>query len=114
MPSHLTLTLQHLAAVARYPGWLRATRYKLLYARSNAQSRALKGGEAAAEEPPQPPKWLALHEFSDECVDMQTLVTYGSSEWTTKVVGGCEVMRNPIMKIAKVHGEGTLFHGVDA
>ena len=38
-------------------------RFKLLYARTNAQSRALKGLPTTDEPHPEPSTWLAMHEF---------------------------------------------------
>jgi hypothetical protein len=45
---------------------MRTTRFKLLYARSNAQSRALKGLPTTDTPPPDPPTRMVLHEFSEE------------------------------------------------
>ena len=67
--------------------------------------------ETTDEEPPKPPKWLAIHEFSDEKVDLDQLYKCGASEWTDRVVGDCKVMNAPMFQLAKGHGDADFFHG---
>ncbi|ORY15278.1 hypothetical protein BCR34DRAFT_478161 [Clohesyomyces aquaticus] len=52
--------------ISKDSNYLRTTRYRLLYARSNAQSRKLKGLPTTDEPAPEPPTWWAIHEFSAE------------------------------------------------
>lgn len=74
---------QHLDLVSRTPGYLRTTRWKLLYHRNNAISRQLKGlppnaDDAAALEAP--PTFLALHEFDRVELDVEALTATGETE----------------------------------
>ncbi|KAJ4355582.1 uncharacterized protein N0V89_003602 [Didymosphaeria variabile] len=53
--------------VSKLDHYQRSLRFRLLYARTNAQSRILKGLAPATDEPlPEPPTWLQFHEFSAE------------------------------------------------
>ena len=63
--------------VSRLENYQRSLRFRLLFIRSNAQSRILKGGLASAtDEPaPEPPSWLQIHEFSAEpAVDARSTI----------------------------------------
>jgi hypothetical protein len=64
----LTLTRpQQAENVSKLDHYQRSLRFRLLLARTNAQSRILKGLAAATDEPaPEPPTWLQIHEFSAE------------------------------------------------
>ncbi|KAI2484708.1 hypothetical protein Ptr902_03648 [Pyrenophora tritici-repentis] len=55
---------QQTSILSQSPHFIRTLRYKLLYARTNAQSRALKGLPTTDEPHPEPCTWLAIHEFS--------------------------------------------------
>ncbi|CAE7023775.1 hypothetical protein PTTW11_03650 [Pyrenophora teres f. teres] len=55
---------QQTSILSQSPHFIRTLRYKLLYARTNAQSRALKGLPTTDEPHPEPSTWLAIHEFS--------------------------------------------------
>ncbi|KAK7192356.1 hypothetical protein DPSP01_004943 [Paraphaeosphaeria sporulosa] len=58
---------QQVETVSKLDHYQRSLRFKLLLARTNAQSRILKGLAAATDEPaPEPPTWLQIHEFSAE------------------------------------------------
>ncbi|KAM0328744.1 hypothetical protein ACHAQA_005157 [Verticillium albo-atrum] len=103
---------EHLEKMAQVEGFLRTTRFKLAYARSNAQSRALKGLATAEEEAPRPPTWLALHEYSGD-LDMQKMMELTDSEWARKVISKLKVAQMPVYGIVKAHGQKDWFHGVD-
>ncbi|ROT38962.1 hypothetical protein SODALDRAFT_294125 [Sodiomyces alkalinus F11] len=104
---------EHLEELCKGKGFLRTTRYKLAYARSNAQSRVLKGLATSSEPPPQPPTWLAIHEFDTEDVSVENLMDIADSPWTRKVLSGCKAIEAPIFKIVKAFGEADFFHGVE-
>ncbi|KAL1797749.1 hypothetical protein ACET3X_004355 [Alternaria dauci] len=55
---------QQAHVVEQTPQYIRTVRFKLLYARTNAQSRALKGLPTTDEPHPEPATWLAMHEFA--------------------------------------------------
>ncbi|KAF2004342.1 hypothetical protein P154DRAFT_519542 [Amniculicola lignicola CBS 123094] len=57
---------QQTEILSREPSYIRTVNCRLLYARSNAQSRKLKGLPSTDEAPPEPPTWQAIHEFSAE------------------------------------------------
>jgi hypothetical protein len=63
------------------------------------------------EQPPEPPTWLALHEFETEDVDVAALKKLTDTEWTKKIHDHVKVAVHPVYKIAKVHGKGEWFHG---
>ncbi|OAA57403.1 Dimeric alpha-beta barrel [Niveomyces insectorum RCEF 264] len=102
---------EHLDQLSKAPGYLRTTRFKLVFSRSNAQSRALKGLPVTSNEPvPNPPTWLALHEFATEDVDLGQLKDLTDTAWTRKIEQNSERRDYPIYKIAKTHGKGEWFH----
>lgn len=83
-----------------------------MYARSNAQSRALKGLPATSDEPPpDPPTWLAMHEFESDSVDVQAIKKLTDTEWTARIHKNVKVAEHPVYRVAKVHGKGEWFHG---
>lgn len=58
---------QQVDRVSKLDTYQRSLRFRLLYARTNAQSRILKGLAPATDEPaPEPPTWLQIHEFEVE------------------------------------------------
>ncbi|KAF9736474.1 putative alpha/beta hydrolase [Paraphaeosphaeria minitans] len=58
---------QQVGTVSKLDHYQRSLRFKLLLARTNAQSRIMKGLAAATDDPaPEPPTWLQIHEFSAE------------------------------------------------
>lgn len=84
-----------------------------MFSRSNAQSRALKGLPVTSNEPqPNPPTYLALHEFESEEIDLAALKTLTDTEWTKKVHDNAETALHPVYKIAKAHGKGEWFHKI--
>jgi hypothetical protein len=64
---------------------LRTTRFKLIYARGNAQSRALKGLSSTNEPAPSPPIWLSLHEFAVDNPDLLEMKKLTASPWTERI-----------------------------
>ncbi|KAL2760375.1 hypothetical protein ACRALDRAFT_1078881 [Sodiomyces alcalophilus JCM 7366] len=104
---------EHLEQLSKGKGFLRATRYEIAYARSNAQSRVLKGLATTSEPPPKPPTYLALHEFSTEDVSVEQLKEIGDSPWSRKILSTCKAIETPVFKIVRTFGEGDFFHGVE-
>lgn len=97
--------------IALVPGYIRSTRFKLLYYRTNAQSRALKGlpprdADVAIQKPP---TWLALHEFT-ETLDEKALRETGETEWTKMIVARAKSIETPAYKHVKSYGDGKFFH----
>jgi hypothetical protein len=64
--SHTLTVLWQVTVVSRVQNYQRSLRFQLLYARTNAQSRALKGLPTTDEPSPEPPTWMAIPEFSAE------------------------------------------------
>ncbi|OCL10839.1 hypothetical protein AOQ84DRAFT_230282 [Glonium stellatum] len=93
--------------ISKAQGHMRTTRYKLLHARTNAQSRALKGLPTADEPAPEPPTWMAIHEFSQELSNkIQEILRTDSSK---NIVLNVKQIEAHIFKFAKVHGGGKFF-----
>lgn len=92
------------AVVSKSPNYLRSLQFKLLYARTNAQSRALKGLPTTDEPNPEPPTWRVIHEFSGE-----------PGEESVRSVAKGDVQQRAkqneivVYKLAKVHGKGKFF-----
>ncbi|KFH40420.1 hypothetical protein ACRE_089140 [Hapsidospora chrysogenum ATCC 11550] len=105
---------EHCRLLESYPGYLRTTRFKLVYARTNAESRILKGLAPPSDvAPPTPPTWLTLHEFEVDELDMEKLSKAGSSPWCDKMTSGFSKMEVHIYRLAKEFGEKDWFHGVE-
>ena len=98
----------HVGGVSQVPGYLRTTTFKLEFARTGAQSRALKGLPTTDEPEPEPPTWLSFHEFDTESVDAESV----SQIKTASVVDGAVLRDAPVYKIAVTHGEGDWHHGI--
>ncbi|KAF2650892.1 hypothetical protein K491DRAFT_696915 [Lophiostoma macrostomum CBS 122681] len=95
-----------ISTVSKAPNYVRSLRFKLLYARTNAQSRALKGLPTTDEPAPEPPTWQAVHEFSAEPAQaIREKVKNDSSEVLTKA----KQNELHVYKLAKVHGGGKFF-----
>lgn len=92
--------------MSKAPSYLRSLRFRLLYARTNAQSRALKGLPTTNEPNPEPPTWLTVHEFSAEPSAETKAAVTGDQSGVLKRAKQKEV---DIYKLAKVHGNGTFF-----
>ncbi|KAI4937445.1 uncharacterized protein J4E92_002176 [Alternaria infectoria] len=94
----------------RSPQYMRTLRFKLLYARTNAQSRALKGLPTTDEPHPEPSKWMAMHEFAGlpddnfvKALDNDASKAAEEGSW-----GETEV-ETLVWKLDRVHGDGKLF-----
>lgn len=97
---------QQTATVARATGYIRTVRVKLLYARTNAQSRALKGLPTTDEPAPEPPTWRAIHEFSTEpSAEVRRSVKNDQNQ----VLKSAKQNEVDAYKFAKVHGKGEFF-----
>ncbi|KAF2111435.1 hypothetical protein BDV96DRAFT_649995 [Lophiotrema nucula] len=88
------------------PGYLRTLRFRLLYARTNAQSRKLKGLPTTDEPAPEPPTWQAVHEFSTE---PDSRVRISASSVPSEVLKQAKQNELHVYKLAKVHGKGKFF-----
>ncbi|ETS88023.1 hypothetical protein PFICI_01851 [Pestalotiopsis fici W106-1] len=105
---------EHLLLLSKATGYLRSTRFKLAFARTNAQSRALKGLTSAAEEaPPQPPVWLTLHEFEVDSPDMLEIKRLTASPWTDRIYEGRKLGIFKIFKLLGEFGEKDWFQDVE-
>lgn len=97
---------QQTATISKAPGYLRSLRFRLLYARTNAQSRALKGLQTTNEPNPEPPTWLAVHEFSSE---PSTEIKRSVEQDQNDVLKRAKQREIDIYRLAKVHGNGKFF-----
>jgi hypothetical protein len=70
---------EHLAMLARAPGFVRTRRYELV---SGTTLEAFKRSV------PEVPKYLALHEFAGEGLPWKQLEESTQTEWAKKVMGG--------------------------
>lgn len=106
---------QHIPLLSKTPGYLRSTRFRLAYARTNAQSRALKGlPPREGDRPPEAtaiPTWLALHEFEVQNPDLNTAIALSKSPWTDKILAGTEVGIFRVYNLMREFGERDWFYG---
>ncbi|CAO2652688.1 Nn.00g020990.m01.CDS01 [Neocucurbitaria sp. VM-36] len=94
------------ATISKAPGYLRSLCFKLVYARTNAHSRALKGLQTTNEPNPEPPTWLALHEFSSKpSIELKCSVEEDQND----VLKRAKQKEIDIYRLAKVHGNGKFF-----
>ncbi|KAF2827925.1 hypothetical protein CC86DRAFT_320360 [Ophiobolus disseminans] len=94
------------AALSKASHYIRSLRFKLVYARTNAQSRALKGLATTDEPNPEPPTWRAIHEFSAEpSTKTANLVNESQSE----ILRQAKQTEFGVYKLAKFHGNGKFF-----
>ncbi|RDW68493.1 dimeric alpha+beta barrel [Coleophoma crateriformis] len=103
---------EHLGQLSHVPGYVRTTRYKLLYYRTNAQSRELKGlpprdADIATEAPP---TWLAIHEFDSVGVDQKKIMALADTEWSKKILANVRQMLTPCYTFVKGFGDSKFFH----
>ncbi|KAF2468930.1 uncharacterized protein BDR25DRAFT_335268 [Lindgomyces ingoldianus] len=94
------------AAISKASNYLRTTRYRLVYARTNAQSRKLKGLPTTDEPAPEPPTWQAVHEFSAEpASDVRDRVKANPSE----VLKKARQNELHVYKLEIAHGDKKFF-----
>lgn len=103
---------EHLVLLSKATGYLRSTRFKLAFARTNAQSRALKGLPTTDEPPPTPPAWLTIHEFEVEAPDMLEMKRLTASPWTDRIYEGRKLGVFNTFKLLAEFGEKDWFQGV--
>lgn len=70
---------EHLEQVSQMPGWLKSTRYELVF---KVQSKDDATQEVA-------PKYLAIHEF-EEGTDVKRMPREEWTEWTERMVSSAE------------------------
>lgn len=104
---------QHLPMLATAKGYLRTTRFKLMFASANSQVRALKGLPSTNEPPPEPPTWMAIHEFESEDVDLAALKELTTTPWTEKIRDNRTKAIYSYYKLVSVFGEGDWFYDVE-
>ncbi|KAH6673042.1 hypothetical protein B0J14DRAFT_701007 [Halenospora varia] len=102
---------EHLEELSKVPGYLRTTRFKLLYHRTNAQSRQLKGLPPRPEDKEiiAPPTWQAIHEFDTENIDMTKLMATADTEWSKKIMGNVARVEAPMYHHVQSYGDGKFF-----
>jgi len=98
---------EQIEEISKAKGYMRATRFKLLYARSNAQSRALKGLPTTDTPPPEPPTWMTLYEFSDE-VESEIIEKLRTDK-SKKVVANAKETEARLYKLVVAHGQKNFF-----
>lgn len=107
--------LQHIENVSRCPGYLRTTRFKLKFHRSNAQSRALKGlpPKEGDTEFQSPASCLALHVFDVEPSKVQELfpefMKASDTPWAKKVLGAATKQDLHVFSFVESYGDGKFF-----
>lgn len=99
-------TTQTQEIASKIPGYQRTTRFRLLYARTNAQSRALKGLPTTDEPAPEPPTWQAIHEFS-KAVDSSAIEAIEKAGGS--VLSNAKQVELAIYELRKAHGAKKFF-----
>ncbi|KAI4630378.1 hypothetical protein J4E80_001313 [Alternaria sp. BMP 0032] len=101
---------KQISTLEKSPQYIRTLRFKLLYARTNAQSRALKGLPTTDEPHPEPSTWLAMHEFTDvpdegfvKALNDDVSKAAKEGEW-----GETEI-ESLGWRLDRVHGDGKFF-----
>ncbi|KAH7040941.1 uncharacterized protein B0I36DRAFT_379798 [Microdochium trichocladiopsis] len=105
---------EHLPQLAAAPGYLRSTRYKLVWGRNSETSRAFKGLAGSNDTAPGParlPEWFALHEFETGEVDVPELQRLTTTEWTKKIFANCDDYVLGTAALNKAHGDQKIFNG---
>jgi hypothetical protein len=80
--------------------------------RSNGQSRAAKSLQPREEDvdTPTPVKFLALHEFTVDEVDMKALGATIDTDWSRRILKGAARAENPAYyRFIEGYGDGKLF-----
>jgi hypothetical protein len=75
----------------------------LLYARTNSQSRKLKGLPTTDEPEPEPPTLMAIHEF-DCVVDASAIKAVKGTAEAKKILNNAKQVELVVYKLAKAHG----------
>ncbi|EPE33409.1 Dimeric alpha+beta barrel [Glarea lozoyensis ATCC 20868] len=103
---------EHLGELNKCPGYLRTTRYQLLFSRSNAESRVLKGLPPRPEDKnaQKPPTYLAIHEFDTETPDLAAVMKTAETEWSKRILGGVGRVEQPVFRVVEGFGKGGFFH----
>jgi hypothetical protein len=95
--------------VSKLPGYQRTTRYELLYARTNAQSRKLKGLPPTTDEPePEPPTALAIHEFAGDVNQSAKDLVRNSAE-SKKIISEAKQTEFIVFGLKKGFGKSKFF-----
>ena len=99
---------QQTSEVAQVQGYIRTLTFDLQYARTNAQSRALKGLPTSDEPSPEPSSWVAMHEFEEKPGEE---VVRRVREEVEKLEGKIAEVQGEvgIWRLERVHGEGRFF-----
>lgn len=95
--------------MSKVKGYLRTTIYQLTFARSNAQSRVLKGLATEEEKKaklPEPPTWLALHEFEGQELDQASLQGTEETEWSQRILKSAKKVDTSIYGLAHINPIG--------
>lgn len=59
---------------------------------------------------PTPVKFLALHEFTTDEVDMKAFISTIDTDWSRRILGGAEKAENPVYyHFVQSYGDGKLF-----
>ncbi|KAK3707111.1 hypothetical protein LTR37_012280 [Vermiconidia calcicola] len=98
---------EHIPRAGALEGYIRTTFYHLQYARTNAQSRALKGLPTTDAPAPEPPTFLALHEFGG-VVDFPTELD--STPNAQKMLRGAKQVERVVYRLAKGLGTQWFFN----
>ncbi|KAG9191061.1 hypothetical protein G6011_09149 [Alternaria panax] len=98
------------SALGQIPQYIRTLRFRLLYARTNAQSRALKGLSTTDEPHPEPSTWLAMHEFAGAPDEGVMRALDGSAKKAAEE-GGWGATENEMLvwRVDHAHGERNFF-----
>ncbi|KAI4665556.1 uncharacterized protein J4E78_003018 [Alternaria triticimaculans] len=92
------------------PQYMRTLRFKLLYARTNAQSRVFKGLPTTDEPHPEPSTWIAMHEFAGPSDgNVAKALSDGVSKAADEGSWGETGIETLVWKLDRVHGEDKFF-----
>ncbi|KAJ4290561.1 hypothetical protein N0V90_010778 [Kalmusia sp. IMI 367209] len=99
--------LQQAKTVSKLEKYQRSLRFRLLHARTNAQSRILKGLSAATDEPaPEPPTWMQIHVFSAE---PQTDARSAIKNDSHNLLKNAKQIESHGYRLQKAHGQKKFF-----
>jgi hypothetical protein len=89
--------------ITQCPDYMRTLVFTLQFARTNAESRRLKGLPAMDDASLEPSSWLAMHEFENEPDDKVLMRV----EQALKTLGDVEG-EVCVWRLARVHGKGEM------